>query len=217
MFRKTHGDNPEKLLFLDVDGVLNSSAFFRSKHYKLDKIKNPWHAKQYDLKKLDLLKEIHDKTKCTIVMSSTWRTFYFNNNLMSRCGEGCKSLKKDLKKRGIRIFYKTSYNYDKEEYTRQNYVEFVKNEDGTYNSKYVPNDKKPPLTKFYERGYQINEFLQKWKKRYPKTKFAILDDDCGDLVLFGNNFVNTKWYGDCEDECGITREAVKKVVSLLND
>ena len=116
-FRKTHGDNPEKLLFLDIDGVLNSSAFYKlSKQYKRDKINNPWYARQYDLNKLQLLKEIHDRTKCTIVMSSSWRGFYFDPKSKSRCGDGCNRLKRDLKRLKIIIRYRTSNNYDKEEY-----------------------------------------------------------------------------------------------------
>ena len=217
-FRKTHGDNPEKLLFLDIDGVLNSFAFYKlSKQYKRDKINNPWYARQYDLNKLQLLKEIHDRTKCTIVMSSSWRGFYFDPKSKSRCGDGCNRLKRDLKRLKIIIRYRTSNNYDKEEYARQNHCEWVKNEDGTYNSKFIDDGKTPPLiTKFYERGYQINEFLQRWKRHYPKTKFAILDDDIGDLFLFGDNFVNTKWYGDTEEECGLTPEIVERIIKILN-
>lgn len=218
-FRKSYGDNPEKLLFLDIDGVLNSSAFYKlSKQYKRDKIVSPRCARQYDLNKLKLLKEIHDKTKCTIVMSSSWRGFYFSQNSKSRCGDGCCRLKRDLKKLKIFIRYKTSYNYDKEEYSKQNHLIWVKNEDGTYNTKFIEDTyTPPPITKFYERGYQINEFLQNWKKHYPKTKFAILDDDIGDLFLFGDNFINTKWYGDTEEECGLTPKIVEKVINLLNN
>ena len=218
MFRKTHGDDPNKLLFLDVDGVLNSSAFYKySKQYKRDKITHRHSAKQYDLKKLDLLKEIHDKTKCTIVMSSSWRVFYFNPSSRSRMGGGCMDLKRDLKRRKIIIRYKTSGNYDEEEYARQNKVEWIENEDGTFNTVFKDtNEPCPGITKFYERGYQINEFLQKWKRRYPNVKFCILDDDCGDLVLFGENFVHTLWYGENEDECGLTKESVQKCITLLN-
>ena len=218
MFRKTHGDDPNKLLFLDVDGVLNSSAFYKySKQYKSDKVKNPWHARQYDLKKLDLLKEIHDKTKCTIVMSSSWRSFYFDPSSKSRMGDGCMSLKRDLKKRKIAIRYKTSNNYDKDEYTKQLRVEWIKAEDGTWYTQFKDTGEAcPGITKFYERGYQINEFLQKWKKRYPKVKFAVLDDDSGDLILFGDNFVHTSWYGDSEDVCGLTSKHVEKCIELLN-
>lgn len=218
-FKKTHGDDPNKLLFLDIDGVLNSSAFFRcSEQYRKDKIKNPRHARMYDLKKLDLLKEIHGKTKCTIVMSSSWRVFYFNPESKSRLGDSCMGLKRDLKRNKIVIRYKTSGNYDREEYLRQTKIEWIKNDDGTFNTCFKDTGEAcPGIIKFYERGYQINEFLQKWKKRYPKVKFAILDDDSGDLVLFGEHFIQTNWYGETEDECGLTSKHVEKCIRLLND
>ena len=123
MFRKTHSDDPNKLLFLDIDGVLNSSAFFKGPKYKMYRIKNPWHAKQYDLDKIKLLKEIHDKTKCTIVMSSSWRMFYFDSKSRSRIGYGCSDLKRDFKRNKIIIRYRTSNNYDREEYARQCNIE----------------------------------------------------------------------------------------------
>lgn len=217
MFRKTHGDDPNKLLFLDIDGVLNSSPFFQSKQYKRDKIKNPRCPKQYDLNKIKLLKEIHDATRCTIVMSSTWRMFYFDPKYKTRLGDGCMSLRKDLKRNKIIIRYRTSNNYDKEEYTRQNNVDWIQNPDGTWNTVFKETKEPcPGITKFYERGYQINEFLQKWKKKYPKVKFAVLDDDSGDLVLFGDNFVQTHWYGTDVKACGITPEHVERCIRLLN-
>ena len=121
-----------------------------------------------------------------------------------------------MKKRRIIIRYKTSNNYDKDEFFKQSGIVSIKNKNGTYNSKYIPKNEKPKLTKFYERGYQINEFLTNWRKKYPNVKFSILDDDCGDLVLFGDNFVNTKWYGEIEEECGLTKETAKKVIDILN-
>ena len=218
-FRKTHGDNPNKLLFLDVDGVLNSSAFYKySNQYKQEKVKNPHHARQYDLNKLDLLKEIHDATKCTIVMSSSWRAFYFDPNSKSRMGDGCMSLKRDLKKRKIIIRYKTPNCFDNEEYIRQTKIEWVENEDGLWSTRFKDTGEPcPAITKFYERGYQINEFLQNWKKKYPNVKFCVVDDDSGDLVLFGERFVQTKWYGENEEECGLTKDSVNKIINLLNN
>ena len=218
MFKKTHGDDPNKLLFLDIDGVLNSAAFYKGPKYKMYKIKNPWHAKQYDLDKIKLLKEIHDKTKCTIVMSSSWRAFYFDSKSKSRIGSGCSELKRDFKRKKIVIRYKTSNIYDAEEWNRQSNVEWIKNPDGTFNT--VFKDTKEPcsgITKFYERGLQIDTFLKNWKKRYPKVKFAVLDDDSGDLVLFGERFVHTSWYGESEEESGLTPKHVEKCIRLLND
>jgi hypothetical protein len=136
---------------------------------------------------------------------------------MGKCGDGCSRLKRDLKRLKIYIRYRTCNEYDKEEYAKQNSIEWVKDKDGTYHSRFIEGQvTPPPLTKFYDRGYQINKFLRAWKKQYPKVKFAILDDDVGDLILFGENFIQTKWYGNTEEECGLTPDIVGKVISLLN-
>lgn len=63
-------DNKKKLIFLDVDGVLNSWTYWKSL--------NP--DDQYELRHIDRnaikkLKRIVDKTGAEIVVSSTWRKF----------------------------------------------------------------------------------------------------------------------------------------------
>lgn len=220
-FRKTHGDDPHKLLFLDVDGVLNDLLYFHSPEYKRDRLINHHSAKQYDLKKLDLLKEIHDKTKCTIIMSSSWRAFYFNKDWKSRMGDGCMRLRKDLKKRKIVIRYKTGSEYDERLYAIYTGCKWVQGEDGKYHTEYVePEDRVyPEVKEFYERGLQIKIFLDKWEKKWGKCKFCVLDDDIGDLRLFGENFVNTKWgWQDSKrDDCGLQREHVEKCIQLLGE
>ena len=210
-------DNPNKLVFLDCDGVINSSAFYKkSEQYRYEKETIGMDARPYDLKKLDILRYIHDKTNCTFVMSSTWRSFYFCENLMSRVSKGCRDLKKDLAERGIEIRYKTSNNYDKEEFDRQSKFDWKQDDKGLYYTAGSNEHERPTLTKFYERGYQINEFLTDWKKQYPKTSFVVLDDDEGDLILFKENFVKTNWYGEDEDECGITYPLAEKAIQILN-
>lgn len=195
---KKYGD-PTKLLFLDIDGVLNSQAFFQySKQYQREKLLQRRSVRSYSLKKLDLLKEIHDKTRCTIVMSSTWRLLYFDKRFKKR--RDYTQLRKDLKKRNIRIRYKTSNHYDYEELDRR----VDKNLRST-----------GPITKFFERGYQINEFLTTWRRKYPNVKFVILDDDVGDLQLFKDNFVRTKWNGPTEEESGLTQEHVDRCIQIL--
>lgn len=212
-------DDPRKLLFLDIDGVFNSSAFYRSETYLKDKKKNGSEARRYDLKKLDLLKEIHDKTNCTIVMSSSWRSFYFDPNSKSLMGYGCITLKQDLKERGIEINYFTGGEYNEKWYTIYSGYKWVKNKDGIYHSEYVePEDrKKPPKVRhFYERGLQIKNFKDEWEKEHGKCNFVILDDDDGDLHLFGKHFVHTSWYAKKEEEAALTPKHVEQCVKLLN-
>lgn len=210
-------DDPKKLLFLDVDGVLNSSAFYKSDFYKQEREKYGAEARQYDLKKLDLLKEIHDRTNCTIVMSSSWRAFYFNPS--SESGLGCMSLHKDLEDRGIIIKYKTGNEYDEKLYAIYNGCKWVKDEDGNYHTEWVESEDRVWVerTEFYDRGLQIKIFKEDWEKEHGEVAFAILDDDDGDLHLFGEHFVQTSWYTEDEEKAALTPELVEKCVRLLND
>lgn len=210
-------DDPRKLLFLDIDGVLNSLAFYKSDFYQKEREMHGSKAKQYDLKKLDLLKEIHDKTNCTIIMSSSWRVFYFDYKF--QMDYGCMVLKKDLKERGIEINYCTGNEYYENWYAIYNGMEWKKDENGLWHYFYIEseNRKKPPKVKhFYERGLQIKNFKDEWEKEHGKCNFAILDDDDGDLHLFGKHFVRTSWYEQKEEEAALTPKHVQKCIKLLN-
>jgi hypothetical protein len=59
----------EKIIFLDIDGVLNSNSFFQSDEYeKLDR----W-VSMIDEKAVELLNDLIKETNAKIVISSTWR------------------------------------------------------------------------------------------------------------------------------------------------
>lgn len=55
-----------KIIFLDIDGVLNSKDWF-------EKNKDIKGYREINPKKVEFLKEIVDKTNAKIVLSSTWR------------------------------------------------------------------------------------------------------------------------------------------------
>lgn len=59
--------NFDKIVFLDLDGVVNSSKFFSS----LSADRDSWD--NIDEEKVKLLKEIQSATGCDFVMSSSWR------------------------------------------------------------------------------------------------------------------------------------------------
>jgi hypothetical protein len=63
-----------KIIFLDIDGVLNSEVFLRE---------NPNEA--IDRNNVSILKKIIDKTGAVIVMSSAWR-LWFDDNMMPKEG-----------------------------------------------------------------------------------------------------------------------------------
>lgn len=67
-----------KILFLDIDGVLNSEAFFLAKDKRLGGPKRIIVVENLpethlDEKAIERLNEIVEKTQCHIVISSTWR------------------------------------------------------------------------------------------------------------------------------------------------
>lgn len=58
-----------KIIFLDIDGVLNSNEYYNS----LSNEEKHGYEYDIDIEKVKLLKEIVDATDAEIVLSSTWR------------------------------------------------------------------------------------------------------------------------------------------------
>ncbi len=87
-----------KVIFLDIDGVLNSRLYDRARGERDGNI---------DESRLPLLKELVDKTNANIVLSSTWR-FHWNANGAQTDEEGI-ALVKTFLKYGITIYDKTPY------------------------------------------------------------------------------------------------------------
>lgn len=100
-------ENKSKVLFLDIDGVLNSQEYYTSEYFK--------HRKKYskseeiDDRTLLLLREIHRQTRCRIVLSSSWRHFWFEKKFRSQT----RGIIKELKKFGIVIRDKTGFESEK--------------------------------------------------------------------------------------------------------
>ena len=59
----------DKILFLDIDGVLNSVNF-------TIRLESPWNRRDMDPETVKHLQRIVDETGCGIVISSTWRMLY---------------------------------------------------------------------------------------------------------------------------------------------
>ncbi len=83
-----------KVIFLDVDGVLNSEGFLKN---------NPNEC--IDRNTVNILKNVIDKTGAVIVMSSGWR-LWFDNNMMPQDGYS-KCLYDILCEFDIKLFGKT--------------------------------------------------------------------------------------------------------------
>lgn len=83
-----------KVIFLDIDGVLNSEEFLKNNENEA-----------IDRRNVSILKEVIDKTGAVIVMSSGWK-FWFDDNMMPK--EGYSQYLYDiLCEFNIKIFGKT--------------------------------------------------------------------------------------------------------------
>ena len=92
-----------KVIFLDIDGVLNSSAYFKTKEHQLKKSDKEFD--DIDESKVVLLKQIIDATDARIVLSSTWREL--DDESYIECYKMYKYLIDTLGKYDIKIFDKT--------------------------------------------------------------------------------------------------------------
>lgn len=74
-----------KIIFLDIDGVMNSELFYKDKHqhvrYKERNDDAPKGSWDIDPRCIDLLNHIVDKTNAKVVISSSWRSSYSINEL----------------------------------------------------------------------------------------------------------------------------------------
>lgn len=86
-----------KILFLDIDGVLNSREYDRHRNWN--------EQTDIDETRLPLVKEIIDKTGAKIVLISTWRSHW--NRDESLCDEDGMYINRLFSKYGLTIYDKT--------------------------------------------------------------------------------------------------------------
>lgn len=100
-----------KVIFLDIDGVLNSADYFDKVREKKDNPDNCMnHEKlnqQLNEEKVKLLKEIVDQTGAKIVLSSTWRILFNEKN--NEKDPHYLFLEDTLNKYGLKIMSQTPY------------------------------------------------------------------------------------------------------------
>lgn len=64
------------ILFLDVDGVLNSNRWFSSEEGRKREFVDDWRETHIDPDAVAQLNRIVTETRCDIILSSTWRNGY---------------------------------------------------------------------------------------------------------------------------------------------
>lgn len=118
-----------KIIFLDIDGVLNTSATFKRRYYEYKKSGILW--LEIDEFRLQLLQKIVKETNAKIVLSSTWRSGFVknnnNNNIIIPTFDKSKQLLNIFKKYDLDIYDITPY--DKNMWRENEILEYLKNRD----------------------------------------------------------------------------------------
>lgn len=184
----------KKILFLDIDGVLNSEDWYKSdkaqalrfpiEGQKLDRNDPKYHAFHFDPFKIELLEMIIASTGCEIVISSSWRKNREIETLQT-------------------IFKNMNFKYWKN----------IIGKTGNFYSWLKEGVHCPSV-----RGLEIRVWLEKNIKNQNPTyaspntyTYCILDDDSDMLLEQKNNFIQT---GQKE---GLTTNLARKTINILND
>ena len=185
----------QKIIFLDIDGVLNGYNFWSSLGWKLaclshnEYIKD-WYRNISDVSgihesKVKRLAKIIKKTDAKVVMSSTWRG----------------------------MFWKVPYN--EKTYNQKKLVDLL----NKYNIEVID------ITPKSSDGRRDKEILAWLSKHEDEVEnFAILDDERFDLECFvDSNLVQTSSVlkgniikGNWRENTGLKRKHVKKTIKILN-
>ena len=94
-----------KIIFLDIDGVLNSRRF--------DNGCNRKEGEFIDITRLKLIKELVDKTDAEIVLSTSWRVEWDKDE--EHCTDIGKQINKLFESCGLKIYDKTSFLGDRKQ------------------------------------------------------------------------------------------------------
>ena len=170
----------KKVIFLDVDGVLNSSrTLYESISLEDDLILN--------------LKEIVNKTKAKIILSSSWRL----------SAEAVATLIDKLDKFGLAISGMTYDGVD---------LDWLEKYEFDVTKKYLDTkfdyDENKQIKFTHDRGAEIF----KWLHDHYDCTYVILDDEIEDIKPYFSESVIVK----TSYKTGLTKEDVKKAIQILN-
>ena len=170
----------KKVVFLDVDGVLNSSrTLYEDISLEDDLILN--------------LKEIVNKTKAKIILSSSWRL----------STEAVATLIDKLDKFGLAISGMTYDGVD---------LDWLEKYEFDVTKKYLDTkfdyDENRQIKITHDRGAEIF----KWLHDHDDCAYVILDDEIEDIKPYFSESVIVK----TSYKTGLTKEDVKKAIQILN-
>lgn len=170
----------KKVIFLDVDGVLNSDrTLYEDISLEDDLILN--------------LKEIVNKTKAKIILSSSWRL----------STEAIAKLMDKLDKFGLAISGMTCDGVDLDWLEKYKFDTTKKYLDTKFDY-----DENKQIKITHDRGAEIF----KWLHDHDDCAYVILDDEIEDIKPYFNEsaIVKTSY------KTGLTKEDVKKAIQILN-
>lgn len=97
-----------KIIFLDIDGVLNCQNTFIERHKK--KMITGYYDLEIDINMVKYLSQIVEKTNALVVLSSSWRIFFCNENGLLKAFDKGLQLVNLLNKYNIAIYDITPYD-----------------------------------------------------------------------------------------------------------
>ena len=98
-----------KIIFLDIDGVLNTSQTFKNRYYEYKRSGN--YSLEIDDFRVELLEKVVKETHAKIVLSSTWRKgFAKKNDVIVSTFEKTKQLVNVFSKHNLEIYDVTPYD-----------------------------------------------------------------------------------------------------------
>lgn len=145
-----------KIIFLDIDGVLNSSdTFIKSK--KMWETTGNWPL-EIDEFRIEYLKQIIDETGAKVVLSSSWRKdFEMINNMVEPKNEKGLEFQNILKKYNIELYDILGKQYKK---TRGDLITKWLSEHGEVESFIIIDDETTELIGFIDKELIKTSFLE---------------------------------------------------------
>lgn len=177
-----------KVIFLDIDGVMNSQEEMLALLEKNSKVRS-----RVDLPspaKCKLLKQLVDETGAEIVLSSSWRCSL----------NGIQEVMDSLKPYNLSLVGVTPRGVSKSKF-KDTIYENIKPRHCYYRNEFCRDEVE-------DRGAEIAY----WLIKHPEvTNYVILDDESSDIIGWHpNNLVKTSLYS------GLTKEDILKCIKILN-
>lgn len=148
-----------KVIFLDIDGVLNSEEFLKNNQNEM-----------IDRNNVSILKNVIDKTGAVIVMSSGWK-LWFDDNMMPKDGYS-KCLHDILCEFDIKLFDKTPDFSTEEIRTKKTFSNVKAKEIIAWLSEHETVDKYAVLDDLNLKNEEINSYLVR-----TNAQVGITEDD----------------------------------------